>query len=75
MAKNETVRLYNRSSQMIGIQLRPPGGDFYLSEQCLYLRSKQTVKVPKSHLNKSQIDNLQRRRELQVVYDSSVASE
>ncbi len=73
VTKGAVVRLYNRSSQMIPVQIKPPGGDFFLHEQTVYLRPRQTVKVPKSHLNHDQIHNLQARRELQVLYDTDVA--
>lgn len=71
--KGAIVRLYNRSTQMIPIQLKPPGGDFFLHEQVAYLRPRQTVKVPKSHLNLDQIHNLQARRALQILFDSDTA--
>jgi hypothetical protein len=66
----EVATIYNRSKQMIPIQVAPPGGDFYLSEQQVHLRPGKTVQVAKSHLRWEQIQNLAARGILQVVCDS-----
>jgi hypothetical protein len=73
--KSAVVRIYNKSNQTIPIQLCPPDGDFFLHQQCVYVRAKQTVTVPKSYLNEDQIKNLQMRRELQILFDSDDAAE
>ena len=69
-----TVRIYNKSKQTIPIQVRPPKGDFFLHEQVVYVRPEQTVALPKSYLNADQINNLQKRRELQILFDSEVVA-
>ncbi len=73
--KDGVLRIYNSSKQMIPIQVKPPGGDFYTSEQQIRLAPGKDVVLPKSHLRMAQIDNLKRRRMLKVVYDSDTADE
>jgi len=73
--KGHVVRVYNKGKQLISLQVKPPGGDFFLHEQTIYLRPGQTVKLPKSHINSAQIRNLQARRQIQVIYDSEVAGD
>ena len=74
--QSEVVQIYNRSKQTIPLQAKPPGGDFFLHEQAIQLRPGKTVKLPKSYINDAQIENLQRRREIQVIFDSeSVATQ
>ncbi len=68
--KSAVVRLYNRSRQLISIQVKPPKGDFYMHEQTVHLHPKKTVTLPKSHLNHDQISNLQKKRIIQVLFDS-----
>ena len=72
MAQLGVVRIYNRSKQTIPLQVKPPGGDFFLHEQAVQLGPGKTVKLPKSYINESQVENLQRRREIQVIYDSEL---
>jgi len=64
------IRIYNPTKQMIPIQVKPPGGDFFLHEQTIYLGAGKTVKLPKSYVNQSQLRNLQSSRSLKVIYDS-----
>jgi 5'(3')-deoxyribonucleotidase len=73
--KGGIVKIYNRSNQMIPLQLMPPKGDFFLNQQVVYLGPKRTVKVPKSYINEDQINNLQSRRELQILFDSDDAAD
>jgi len=70
MAKSDVVRVYNRSKQTIPLQVKPPGGDFFLHEQAVQLRPGKSVKLPKSYVNEPQIENLRRRRQIQVLFDS-----
>ena len=72
--QSEVVRIYNRSKQTIPLQVKPPGGDFFLHEQAVQLRAGKTVKLPKSYVNEAQIDNLQRRRQIQVLFDSEAVA-
>ena len=72
MSKSDVIRVYNRSKQTIPLQVKPPRGDFFLHEQAVHLGPGKTVKLPKSYVNSSQIENLQRRREIQVIYDSEL---
>ena len=71
---NATVQLYNCSKQMIPVSVRPPGGDFFLHEQTIYLRPGKNVRLPKSFLNESQIRNLTSKRMLRILYDSGKAA-
>ena len=70
----EVVRLYNRSKQTIPLQVKPPGGDFFLHEQAVQRRPGKTVKLPKNYINVAQVENLQRRRQIQVIYDSEAVA-
>lgn len=72
MAKNKShvVRIYNCSNQLIPLQVRAPGSDFYSNEQQVRIGPNQDVLLPKSHLREDQIKNLQSRRMIKVVYDS-----
>lgn len=73
--KSAIVRIYNRSKQMIPIQVRAPGSDFYTNEQQVRIDPGKDVALPKSHLRMDQIENLQKRRMIQVVYDSEAVGE
>lgn len=73
--KSPVVRIYNCSKQMIPLQVRAPGSDFFTNEQQVRLEPGQDVALPKSHLREDQIKNLQKRRMVQVVYDSEAAEE
>ena len=66
----DEIRIYNRSKQMIPLQARVPGGDFYTSEQQIRLNPGQDALVPKSHLLMDQVQNLQKRGMIQIYYDS-----
>lgn len=74
MAKKNTevIRLFNCSRQLLKLQVRPPGGDFYLHEQQVSLRPGQTVLLPKDHLIQDQVSNLQSRGMLKVIFDSEM---
>lgn len=68
--KSGTIRLYNSSKQALRLQVRPPGGDFYTSEQQVTLNPGKQISLIKSHLNMEQVLNLQKRSMLRVVHDS-----
>jgi hypothetical protein len=69
---NFVVQIYNCSRQMIPIVVRPPGGDFFLHEQTIYLRPGKTVRLPKSFLNDPQIVNLSTKRMIRILHDSEL---
>lgn len=69
--KSPMITLYNCSRQMIPLQVRAPGSDFYTNEQQIRLGSGKTVTLPKSHVRLEQIDNLRKRRILSVVHDDA----
>jgi hypothetical protein len=71
---NFVVQLYNSSKQMIPISVKPPGGDFFLHEQTIYLAPGKTVRLPKNFLNDSQIANLTTKRMLRILHDSEKAA-
>lgn len=71
--KSQTIRIYNASKQMIPLQLRAPGGDFFTNEQQVRIMPGKDVLLPKSHLRSEQVDNLRRRGMIKVVYDSEDA--
>jgi len=74
MAKHKThvVRIYNDSSQMIALQVRAPGGDFFKNEQQVRLSPGQDALLPKSFLLNDQVKNLVARGMLKVTYDSEL---
>jgi hypothetical protein len=69
-ADRHEVRLYNRSKQLIPIEVCPPGGDFFMHRQQIQLRPGKHVTLPKSYLNEKQITNLQKKRFITILYDS-----
>lgn len=74
-SKSHTIRIYNCSNQMIPLQIRAPNSDFYSNEQQVRIRPNQDVLLPKSHVRKDQIANLQSKRMIKVVYDSEQQAE
>lgn len=76
MAKKHsaTIRIYNRSKQMIPLQVRPPGSDFFSNEQQVRIAPGEDVTLPKSYLLPEQIENLTRRRLLTVTFDSEAVA-
>jgi hypothetical protein len=64
------VRIYNCSEQMIPLSARPPGGDFFLHEQSIYLKSGEHVGLPKAYINMNQIENLQAKGMLRILTDT-----
>jgi hypothetical protein len=77
MAKSKTrvVRLYNASKQLLALQIRPPGADFYTNESQVRLRPGQDALLPYRHLREDQVANLCSRGMLRIIYDSDVADE
>lgn len=73
-ARLAMVRLYNCSKQMIPLQVRTPGTDFFSNEQQIRLDPGKDVMLPKSYLREDQIENLRRRRMIQVNYDSDTVA-
>jgi len=73
--KSRMVRLYNCGTQMIPLQVRPPGADFYTGESQVRLAPGQDTLLPHSHLRWEQIENLQKRRMIRVIYDSQEAED
>jgi hypothetical protein len=67
---NPSIRLYNNSRQMIALQMRAPGGDFYGGEQQIRLLPGQDVSVPKSYVNDHQILNLKARRMIKILSET-----
>jgi len=67
MARTATVRILNISQQIISLQVKKPGGDFFVHEQQVRLNPNQHVLLPKNHLNESQIGNLRKSRMIRVI--------
>lgn len=67
MAKSPVLTIYNCSNQMIPIQVRTPGGNFYTSEQQVQIGPGSKIEVPESHVLESQIANLQGRGVLKII--------
>lgn len=64
------VRVFNSCKQMIPLQLRPPGTSFYRHEQQIRLNPGQHALLPLDHLREDQIENLQKRGFIKIIYDS-----
>lgn len=62
----ETIKIYNASSQMIPLQLREAGANFF-HEMQVRLMPKQQVELPKSYIMEEQINNLKARGILRLV--------
>ena len=73
--KSRVVRIYNCSKQLVPLQVKPPGADFYTSESQVRLIPGQDTLLPYSHLRWEQIENLQRRGMIRILYDSETAKE
>lgn len=74
-SKTPTIRIYNSSKQLIALQVRAPGSDFFTNEQQVRLPAGEDVLLPKTHLLQAQIDNLRKRGFIKVVYDSQAVEE
>lgn len=77
MAKSKTrvVRLYNNSKQMIPLQVRAPGSEFYTGESQVRLDPGKDVLLPYTHLRQDQVENLKRRGMIKILYDSQIAED
>lgn len=75
MAKTAVIRVYNNSKQLIQLQVRAPGSDFFTNEQQVRIPPGGDVLLPKSHLRQDQVENLQKRGFIKIVYDSQVSEQ
>jgi len=73
--KSHVVRVYNCGKQLIQLQVRPPGSDFFTNEQQVRIGPGMDALLPKSHLLQSQIENLVKKGFLKIVHDSEVVAE
>jgi 23S rRNA A2030 N6-methylase RlmJ len=64
---SETIRVYNKSPQLISLQVRPPNSDFYINEQQVHLHPKKSAILPKDYVIEEQLSNLQARGFVQVI--------
>ena len=64
------VRVFNSCKQMIPLQMRPPGTSFYRYEQQIRLNPGQHALLPLDHLREDQLENLQKRGFIKIIYDS-----
>lgn len=64
------VTIYNNSNQMIPIQAKPPGGDFFLEEQVVYLHPGKSAIVSRDFVRTEQLHNLQLKGKVRVVENS-----
>ena len=67
---DHVITVYNRGRQTVHLQVKPPGGDFFLHEQVIYLKPGKSVQIPKNCANSAQIRNLQAKRQIQVTNDT-----
>jgi len=73
--KTRVVRLYNSSKQMIPLQVRAPGSEFYTGETQVRLDPGKDVLLPYGHLREDQINNLKRRGMIKILHDSQTAED
>lgn len=73
--KTPVIRIYNNSNQLIQLQLRSPGGDFFTSETQVRINPGKDVLVPKSHIREDQVSNLAKRGLIKIVHDSEIIDE
>lgn len=64
---SEQVRILNKSKQMIPLQVRPPNGEFYTTEQQIRLMPGKTVELPEEYAHMEQIQNLRKKGILQII--------
>ena len=64
------VRIINNSKQMIPLQMRPPGTSFYRNEQQIRLNPGKHAMLPYDHLRADQIENLQKKGIIRIIFDS-----
>jgi hypothetical protein len=67
--KAERIVIINRSgNQTVPIQLKdPPGVDFFVGEQTVFLYPKRMAKFPKDRLYAEQINNFRKQGRIQVL--------
>ncbi len=64
---SDTIIVYNSSKQAVPLSLRPPGAEFFTSEQQVTLNPGKQITLIKEHVNLDQVSNLQRRGILKVL--------
>lgn len=69
-SKTPTCRIVNVSKQLVSLQVVQPGGDFFIHEQQVRLGPGQHALLPKTHLNRSQVDNLKKSGIIKITFDS-----
>ena len=74
-SKSAVIRVYNNSKQLIQLQVRAPGSDFFTNEQQVRIPPGENVLLPKSHVRQDQIENLQKRGFIKIVYDSQAVEQ
>jgi hypothetical protein len=73
-ADEGSVEIYNRSKQMIPIQLHAPRGaskdipsaNWWLAEQSIQLISGKSVTLPRNRLDMKHIESLQKRGDIRI---------
>ena len=73
--RTAVIRVYNNSKQLIQLQMRAPGGDFFTNETQVRINPGQSALLPKSHVRKDQIENLTKKGFLKILHDSEVVAE
>ena len=73
-SKTPVVRVYNSSNQLIQLQVKPPGGDFYTNESQIRINPGDDVLLPKTHLRQDQLENLKKKGFIKIVHDSEAVA-
>jgi len=74
-SKSHVIRVYNNSNQLIQLQMKPPGGDFFTNESQVRILPGKEVLLPKSHCRQDQLDNLSKKGFIKIMYDSEVVAD
>lgn len=73
--KSHVIRIYNNSNQLIQLQMRAPGGDFFTNESQVRINPGRDVLLPKSHVRQDQVENLTKKGFIKILHDSEVVAD
>ena len=73
--RTAVIRVYNSSRQLLQLQMRAPGGDFFTNESQVRINPGQEALLPKSHVRKDQITNLTKKGFIKILHDSEAVAD
>jgi hypothetical protein len=69
-ADDPAITIYNNTNNIVQIQIREPGKDFYVSEQTIRIPPKKSYRARADYFNSHQLQNLKERGEIKVLMDT-----